>query len=379
MPHFFVPPGSAVAFLRSTQRAAAWAVVACTLAACGPGSGKPQSQPASAAQTVTVAQAVTQEWPRMVTAQGQVAAWQEAVLGARVTNLPLVAVLADVGDRVRKGQLLARFDDQTVRAELAQARAALAVAVANARLADANLARMQSLRQQGAVSAHALEQAQAQAQAAQAQQALAQAQVTSQDLRLQHCEVRAVDDGVVSSRAASLGLVAGPQGGTELFRLIRQGRLEWRGELNATQLAMVRPGQRVALTLADGSLAQGTVRQLAPSLDPATRLALAYVDLEPGSPARAAMYANATIEIGRSPALALPAEAVVLRDGRSSVFVVAEAGRVRQVPVETGRRENEHIEVIRGLQAGQKVVVRGAGFLSDGDLVREAQPAGGTR
>ena len=89
--------------------------------------------------------------------------------------------------------------------------------------------------------------------------------------------VLAPDDGVVSVRSATVGAVVAP--GTELFRLIRQGRLEWRAEVAATDLARLSVGQNVRVQPVGGPALTGTVRMVAPTLDPQTRNALVYVDL----------------------------------------------------------------------------------------------------
>lgn len=206
--------------------------------------------------------------------------------------------------------------------------------------------------------------------------AQARAGVTAARLTLEHTRILAPDDGVVASRSAMLGAVAGS--GTELFRLIRRNRLEWRAELGAAQLGRVAPGMRARLTLPDGSTATGKLRQVAPALDGSSRLGIAYVDLDPGSHARAAMYASGRLEAGRRSVVTVPAESIVIRDGRS--YVAALAGeRVRMVAVETGSRRDERVEIVRGLAAGASVVARGAGFLQNDDLVRVAPATSAAR
>ena len=328
------------------------------------------------ALTVTAASASNRDWPAEIEASGAIAAWQEATVAARVAGLPLVEVRADVGDVVRRGQLLARYDDATVRADLARAEAALAQAEANAQSAAANRDRALGLQPTGAISAQELLQIKTQAAAAAAQVAQARAGVTAARLTLEHTRILAPDDGVVASRSAMLGAVAGS--GTELFRLIRRNRLEWRAELGAAQLGRVAPGMRARLTLPDGSTATGKLRQVAPALDGSSRLGIAYVDLDPGSHARAAMYASGRLEAGRRSVVTVPAESIVIRDGRS--YVAALAGeRVRMVAVETGSRRDERVEIVRGLAAGASVVARGAGFLQNDDLVRVAPATSAAR
>ena len=166
--------------------------------------------------------------------------------------------------------------------------------------------------------------------------------------------------------------------GEELFRLIRQDRLEWRGEVTAAQLGQVRIGQEIDLELPDKSTATAKVRQTAPALAEETRLAIVYADLRPGSRARAGMFATGNLELGTSAALVIPAESVIIRDGRSNVLTLADNSatpRVSLRSVTVGRRHDREVEIVRGLNPGERVVVRGAGFLKDRDLVRIASSA----
>ena len=114
------------------------------------------------------------------------------------------------------------------------------------------------------------------------------------------------------------------------------------------------------------------MRQRAPLLDSNTRLGLAYVDLEPASRALPAMYLNGVFDLSQRKAVTVPAESVVIRDGRSYVLTL-QGDRSHLRAVTTGRRQGDEIEIIEGVQAGDKVVVKGAGFLNENDLVRVAQ------
>jgi RND family efflux transporter MFP subunit len=324
-----------------------------------------------ASLTVSAATVQRVSWSATLQAAGALAPWQEAVISARSNGLPLTEVLADVGSVVHKGQLLARFDDRSVRAELAQAEATLAQEQASARQALANRDRTLGLKASGAVSEQDELQDVTQADTAAAKQDYASAALASARVKLENTRVTAPDAGVVSARSATLGQVAAS--GNELFRLIRQNRLEWRAELPAQQLGAVRPGMPVQVTLPDGSTARGAVRQVAPTLDATSRLALVYAELQPGSGGKASMYVNGRIELGVLPALVVPGESVVIRDGRSYVFRL-DGNRVQRVAVATGRRQDKLVEITQGLQAGQRVAVRGAGFLSDGDTVQVAEP-----
>lgn len=366
----------------------AWRALLLIALAAAAAPARSADAPATAAArpslTVTSAAARTQDWAVTLNASGAVAAWMEASVGARITGLPLVEVLVNVGDRVRKGQLLARFDDATVRAELDQQEAALAQAQAGeqqaeaaAAQAEANRDRALRIRDSGAISEQDVLQyttaattARAQVAQSQAQVAQARAAVASARLRLEFTRVLAPDDGVISARGASIGAVSqAAGGGAELFRLIRQGRLEWRPELTAAQLAQLRPGSPVSIQLPDGGTASGKVRQLGPAMDGSTRLGLAYVDLHGTPSLRAGMYLSGALESAHRAALTVPAESVVVRDGRSYVLRL-EGERCRLTPVSVGRRQGRDAEITAGLHAGDRVVVKGAGFLNDNDLVR---------
>ncbi|KAB8043414.1 efflux RND transporter periplasmic adaptor subunit [Janthinobacterium aquaticum] len=329
------------------------------------------------ALSVTAAKPQTASLPIKLSANGNVAAWQEAVIGSESNGLRLTDVKVNVGDVVRAGQVLAVFSNDTVNADVAQARASVLEAEANAAEAAANAQRARSLQTSGAISAQQISQYLTAEQTANARIALAKAQLSTQQLRLKYTQVTAPDSGVISSRSATVGSVVGA--GTELFRLIRQSRLEWRAEVTATELVNIKPGMAAQVKAANGSVLTGKVRMIAPTVDPQTRNALVYVDLPTSSasaPFKAGMYASGEFEMGSSNALTVPQQAIAVRDGFSYVFRLNADQRVSQLKIEPGRRLAERIEVLKGLTADTTIVVSGAGFLNDGDLVRNvATPA----
>lgn len=313
--------------------------------------------------------------PLTLEANGNIAAWQEASVGSESSGLRLAEVRVNVGDRVRRGQVLARFAGETVQADVAQARAALAEARATAAEASANAARARQLEQTGALSQQQIAQYQTAEQTAQARVQAAQAVLEAQSLRGRHTQVLAPDDGVISARSATVGSVVGS--GTELFRLIRQGRLEWRAEVSAAELGRLAVGMPVAITAPGGGEVAGKVRSIAPTVDPQTRNALVYVDVpgvsagqEGGGALKAGMFAQGRFTLGQSEALTVPQAAVVPRDGFNTVMLVQDDHRVLPQRVQVGRRIGERVEVRGELPADARVVVEGAGFLNDGDLVR---------
>jgi RND family efflux transporter MFP subunit len=346
-------------------------------------SGRVRHQETAAAPkpalTVTTVRPQTADMPRRLVANGNVAAWQEAIIGSESGGLRLTDVRVNVGDTVKAGDVLAVFAADSVQADMAQATAALMEAEAAAADAANNAARARTLKDSGALSTQQINQFSTGAQTAQARVEAARAGVSSQRLRLRHSRVQAPDDGIISARNATVGAVV--PAGAELFRMIRQGRLEWRAEVTAAELGSLRPGTVATLTGPGGAVINGRVRMVAPTVDLQSRTALVYVDLLPpetGTLAvRAGMYARGEFELGSTPALTVPQQAVVVRDGFSYVFRVNQDNRVSQVKVSTGRRLGERLEVVDGIAPDALIVLDGAGFLNDGDLVRRAESSAG--
>ncbi len=334
-------------------------------------SAQPETKPAIPALNVTRTETHRESWSTSVEVPGAIAPWQEAVLSAQVAGLRLLEVNAEVGDTVHRGQVVARFDTEMLKADEAQLTAELTKAEANAAQAESNRQRALMLKASGGLSEQDILQNQTQAITTQAQVDAVKAQLTAKRLQLRYAEVVAPDDGVISSRNATLGSVS--NSGQELFRLIRQNRLEWHGELTAAQLAQIKIGQSIQLELPDGSHAAAKVRKISPSLDSQSRLGTLFADLEAGSRARVGMYANGRILLAQSPALVVPAASVVIRDGRSFVVKLKEEKEISAVnlqSVTTGRRQGQDVEILEGLGENEQVVAQGAGFLNDGDLVK---------
>jgi RND family efflux transporter MFP subunit len=330
------------------------------------------------ALTVTRALPQWRQWPATIEAAGTIEPWQEAVIGAQLAGLRLTEVKVNVGDTVKRDQILARFDADMLAADLAQLKANLAQAQATAAQAETNKQRVLKLKNAASLSQQEILRYETEAEISRTQVEAVKAQLAAKQLQLKYAVVRAPDDGVISARQATLGGVAAA--GQELFRLIRQNRLEWRGELTAAQMAQSRPGQHIALNLPDGSKAEASLRQLAPMLDQQSRLGIVYADLLPGSKARAGMYAAGRIVLAESPALTVPAGSLVIRDGRSYVLKLQSGDSTAPValqPVEAGRRQGTEVEILQGLSETDRVVVQGAGFLNDGGLVRIVQDTAG--
>jgi RND family efflux transporter MFP subunit len=338
-----------------------------------PATGSPAPMRDSAARPALTVSLVTPQrgdWPQTLTAQGNITAWQEASVGAELSGFRVHEVLVNVGDRVRKGQPLARVNAETVNADVAQARASVAEAEAVLAEAKANATRNRDLAARGFVSPQGLTQSATLEQTAAARLAAMRAKLEAEEVRLAQTRVLAPDDGTISARAATVGSLTQP--GQELFRLIRGNRLEWRAEVTAGELGRLAPGMSATVRLPSGAEAKGRIRTIAPTVDAQSRNAIVYVDLpvDDASPARAGMFARGEFELGRTSALFLPQSAVVQREGFAYVFRIEGDNRVVQTKIGVGRRIGERIEVVEGLAPDVRVVASGAGFLADGDVVR---------
>ena len=324
------------------------------------------------ALTITTARPQTTPMPIRLAANGNIAAWQEASIGSESNGLRLAEIHVNVGDQVRAGQVLAIFDSESVAADVAQARAGVMEAEANAAEAAANAARARTLQKTGALSEQEIAQYLTMEQTAKAKAEAARATLTVQKLRMKHVQVVAPDDGIISARSATVGAVV--PAGTELFRMIRRGRLEWRAEVTSSELGRIKVGTPVTIVAVNGSELKGKVRVVGPTVDLQNRVAIVYVDLAAPAgntpPAKAGMYARGEFDLGTSSALTVPQQAVVLREGFSYLFRLTPDNRVQQVKIKTGRRIADRIEVLEGLKPDALVAVNGAGFLNDGDLVR---------
>lgn len=343
------------------------AAVAVLMLKPGGAPGQPGAGNAGAsALTVELTGTDTRSWPQDLSGSGPVAAWEEIVVSPETGGLRVAELLVNVGDRVAKGQLLARLADDTVRAEVAKQEALVAQAAAGLRQAEGNLQRAQSVDVAGALAPQKLDEYRAAEATARASLASAHADLQGSRLKLAQTRITAPDAGVVSARTGVAGNVA--SAGGELYRLIRQGRIEWRAELDARQLAHVRVGQAAQVNLPGGQAA-GKVRLVSPTLSTATGRGIAYVSLDAAGAARPGVFASGTIALPEQPATTLPASAVTLRDGRSYVYVVGADSKAASRVVTTGRRQGDRVEVLSGVEATARVVAKGGAFLADGALV----------
>ncbi len=302
-----------------------------------------------------------------VTATGTVSAWREMPIGAETSGLAVVAVDVDEGDRVRKGQRLAKLNDALLQAQIAQQDAVIAEAEATLARARSDLDRANRVTK-GVLTEQATEERATLVKTSAAKLAAAKAQRDLLEAQLAQTEIVSPADGIVSERTVTLGQVV--QGGTELFRVIRDGRLEVAAKVAEADLVRVQPGQTASVIGPSGARYEGKVRLVAERVDDETRLGRAYVALPSGTPLKIGMFARLEIETGTEVAIAVPQKALVWREGKAGAFIVGENGTVAFTPVKIARQAGDAVEIAEGLELGQRIVVNGAGLLNDGDKVR---------
>ncbi len=278
--------------------------------------GSSKAEPTAAAPTVsrpalTVRTTTLREdkWARTLSANGSILPWQEAIISAQVQGLRISDVKVSIGDHVRQGDVLVTLDNFARASDEATERAA-----------------------QG--------------------------------------RIVAPDSGVISAANANVGSMLQP--GQELFRLIRQGRLEWRADLTAEELMLLRKGMAADVIVGEGRVIKGTVRAISPAVNAQTRYGYALVTLPDSSGIIAGAYARGTFDVsgGKKRLATLPQSAVMQRGSKTYVLHIDAENRVHEHDVTIGQRLGDRIEIRQGLKAGEAVVESGGAFLTEGDLVQ---------
>ena len=334
-----------------------------------------KNNPARPAATLTVDLVAPSQmtFDRAIAATGTVSPRDELIIGSDAAGVRLTEVFVEVGSIVEKGQLLARADDAQLRAQLAQQDALVKQAQVELTQAQANFDRAEKLKDSGVYSVETAETRKTSALSAKAKLELALAQRRELEVKIGYTRVVAPASGIISKKSATVGAVV--QSGAEMFRLIKDGQLEWLAELPNHSISRVRPGSSVRVILDDGQSVEARVRMLAPTIDANTRNGLVYVTLPKSAPFKSGSHARGEILIDYSRAIAIPESSVLTRDGYSFVYTVGEDQVAHAIKIETGGRQHGLVEVTAGLQPEARVVGTGAGFVKDGDLVRVSPDA----
>ena len=271
-----------------------------------------QSSPAVSrpALTVRVIALREEKWARTLAANGSIIAWQEAIISAQIQGLRISEVKVGIGDKVEQGDVLVTLDNFARNIE------------------------------------------------------------ESRTSHLAQGHIVAPDSGIISAANASVGSMSQP--GVELFRLIRKGRLEWRADLTAEELMLIRKGMSVEVTVGEKRVIKGTVRAISPAVNPETRYGYALVTLPESAGIIAGAFAHGIFDVsgGKRSLLSLPQSAVMQRGSRTYVLIVGPDDRVHERDVAVGQRNGDRIQIKHGLQINEPVVESGGPFLTEGDVVQ---------
>lgn len=354
------------------------AVIAAVVLAPPKGSETPpeatEPMQAAAALTVSLETPQIEVWPEEVRANGWLAAWQDVVISAQIGGQMIESVNASVGDTVAKGDVLSRFSRGSLENDVQQLEAALESARASLELATADADRARKLSSNSAISQQQAAEYLSTERKAKADVSSAEAQLASARLDLDHTDVIAVTGGVISSRSAAVGDVV--TAGEELFRLVRDGRVEWQAEVPLNQLRQIEVGTPVSVPTPQGDIS-GVVRRIAPSVSESNGRVIVYVSLTPPDATvqpKTGIMISGIFKVGESEALFVSSSAVVMQDGFSYVFALehGETPTVSRIRVETGRRQDDRVEILSGVSKDMQIVQSGGAFLSDGSVVRIA-------
>ncbi|MFM7625996.1 MAG: efflux RND transporter periplasmic adaptor subunit [Gammaproteobacteria bacterium] len=311
--------------------------------------------------------------PEVVSFNGTIAARDEAAISAEGEGGRVAALFAEVGDRVRAGTVLAKLDTTLVAPQVASLEASLEESRANAAVAEADFRRAQAVAATGALSVQEIERRGAAATAAGSKVKVVTAQLTEARARLRRTEVRAPFDGIVLTRSAEVGQLAGP-GGAPLFRLGRAGAVEMRGNVAERDLPRLAAGQtaRVRVTgVAEPFV--GRVRLIGAVIDPQTRLGSVRIDLTPHPDLRPGAFARGEVDAGSRTAPVLPQTAVLSDAAGDFVLMVGAGDKVERRKVTVGAAREEGVVIAGGLAGGERVVAVAGPYLRAGEPVRVAK------
>jgi HlyD family secretion protein len=352
--------------------------------------------PVNGAPSISVMVANKKKIAEELVVTGSFAAGANVLVAPLVSGYAVVEILAEEGDTVSKGQVLARLDGNDVEILLSQNAASLArndAAMAQAKnqieqakiskeRAQSDLNRTKKLRSTGVSTVEQFDQRQAAYDLAAAQYdsavlALESAkadrlsiEATNKELELRksRIELRAPIDGYISSRMVEYGTIANPSGGA-MFNIVAKGQVKLVAEVPESDLPKVKQGQKASIAVNgyDKALV-GEVSLISPEVDAATRMGKAHIKLAEGVRVPLGAFGRATIGLAAGEGVALPLTAVTFGEDGPTVQIVKD-GKVEVRKVITGLVSTTEIEITDGVSPGESFVARAGSFVRDGDVV----------
>jgi HlyD family secretion protein len=375
------------------------AAMAAGLVALGPAPAAAQKA-APLVPVVSVVRAIERELVERAIVTGTLVPREEILVAPEIEGYRIAEVLAEEGDVVAKGQVLARLTRDVIETQLAQnvaarVRAEAGIAQARSQIVQSEAAQVEAqqalerarlLMRSGNTTEAVMEQRVSAARAAEgrlaaareglrmaeAEKATAQAQQREIEWRLSRADIKAPAAGVVNRKNARVGAAASAAG-EPLYRIIANGEIELEGELTETQMPRLRVGAEAQVAIDASRVVPGKVRNIYPEVDRATRLGKVRISLAKDPALRIGSFARGTVEVARRRGVAVPLSAVIYDVEGATVLAVAE-DRVQARRVRTGLSADGFLEIVEGVRDGDIVVARAGSFLRDGDPVRPMLP-----
>jgi HlyD family secretion protein len=336
-----------------------------------------QAAASSAGQipTVTVVVPGMTQVGRVVTASGPLGAKRDQPIGIAGQGGRVVRVLVDAGSWVHAGQVLATVDRSVQAQQAAQLAAQIAAARANASLAQSNYERAIALQGRGFVSKAEIDSKRAERDAANAQVRVAQAQLAATRAQIGQLNVLAPTAGLILTRNVEVGQIVGPGSGA-LFRLAEGGQMEMRAQLAQQDLTFTHVGMPAKVTPVGSDRSfTGTVWQVAPVIDPQSRLGDVRIAVPYDPAMRPGGFAQAQITAGTTTAPVLPQSAVLSDDKGNYVYIVNSKNEVERRAITIGSVDDTGVTVAQGLSGNEQVVLSAGPFLNPGQKIKPRREA----
>ncbi len=383
---------------RLLQNVVCLAPMALWMSGCGESPREAKREAPATAVPVSLVAASEQKWPSVYLASGTVRARTTADIAAKLMGY-VRDVKVQTGEHVQAGQLLLTLDTRDldvnsrraeaaldeIRSAVPEADSAIAGAKSNLDLAQSTFHRMEDLFNKKSISNQEFDEAAARLKSAQsaydvakakraqidAHAARAQQDVRATEVTRNYAEITAPFAGLITTKSVEPGTLAVP--GTPLLRIEREGFYRLEASVEESRLATIRIGQTVSVTL-DGldRTINARVSEIVPGVDSASRSATVKLELPGVASLRTGMFGRASFQQGSRSTLVVPAAAIVERGQLQSVFV-ADNGIARARLISAGPRNQDQVEVLSGITAGDQIIVPVPKNLADGARV-EVRP-----
>lgn len=318
--------------------------------------------------TVQVENPIQKTLKETINVSGNVIAWQESSIGSELSGLRIQNIFVDVGSVVKKDTLLAQLNDDSIQAEILQAKAALLEAKANLKQAQENAQKARNLENSNALSEQQKTQFLTTEQVNLAKLESAKANLKLLEIKLSKTQIKSPVNGIVSIKNASLGSLSST---SEMFKIISEEKLQWQPQIASDYLLQINKNMPIKIRLQQKTL-DLKINEISPYVNSQTRQGTLLINIskeEHKNRIKPGMFLSGLLEFKESPQLLINSKAVVLKDAFNYVFVVKSDNRVEQRKVVLGDVYGNSTAIKSGLKIDEKVVVTGATFLNDGDLI----------